>query len=210
MARMLKFVLGLGLVGLASVPKTAQAQSPLGFEVGFGYLGMGGDFGKVLSGGWFAESNLEFRVKAMRYGLGVDVASIDVEEPFERESVSKVGFHLFATYMIPAGQRVKPFIQGRVGAVRLRPEGDVFDPEPEPLPDGGEEEEGENPAPRVDGFEGGVGGGLEFLVTGGLKLGLSGTFSYLTTDEVDLTAIDLGTVGSGTSWRVKAAVRWAP
>ena len=196
------------LTAMSAAPLSAQSR--FGFQFDLGYTGLAGDYGEVLTGGWVAEFNVDYQVRAFRYGFGFEVASLDVEAPFEDESVSKVGAHLSALYLIPAGSGVKPFLGLRVGSLRLRPEGETFAPEPEPAQaeDGGEE--GENPAPRVDGFEGAAMGGVEFAVSPKFAFHVAGLYSYMKTDEVDLSAIDLGTVDKGTSWSVRVSARWKP
>jgi hypothetical protein len=93
----------------------------------------------------------------------------------------------------------------------LRPEGETFAPEVEPLSEEEEtDEEGENPAPRVDGFEAAIVGGVEVAVSSRFAFDVSGLFSMMRTDEVDLTAIGYGTVDKGTSWSVRIAARWRP
>lgn len=187
-----------------------DAQSRFGFQFDFGYTGLAGDYGEVLQGGWVAEFNVDYQVHALRYGFGFEVASFDVEEPFQDESVSKVGAHISALYLIPTGSRTRPFLGLRIGSLRLRPEGETFTPEPEPAQaeDGGEE--GENPAPRVDGFEGAALGGIEFSFSPKFALQVAGLYSYMKTDEVDLSAIDLGTVDKGSSWSLRVSARWKP
>jgi len=80
-------------------------------------------------------------------------------------------------------------------------------PEPKPAQEG---EEGENPAPRVDGFEGAAIGGIEFAVSPKFAFQVAGLYSYMKTDEVDLTAINLGFVDKGTSWSLRVSARWKP
>ncbi len=192
-----------------------QAQSRFGFQFDLGYTGLGGDYGDVLTGGWVAEFNVDYQIRPFRYGFGFEVASLDVDkdvvgESFEDESVSKVGAHLSAVYLIPVGSRIKPLVGLRIGSLRLRPEGETFAPEPEPRPRGKEGEEGENPAPRVDGFEGAAIGGVEFALSPKFAFQVAGLYSYMSTDQVDLTAIDLGLVDKGTSWSLRVSARWKP
>lgn len=195
---------------LAATAAPVKAQSRFGFQFDFGYAGLAGNYGDVLKGGWVAEFNVDYQVRAFRYGFGFEVVSFDVQEPFPDESVSKVGAHLSAIYLIPTGAKIRPFLGLRIGSLRLRPEGETFAPEPEPAQAEGEGEEGENPAPRVDGFEGAAIGGVEFTVTPRFAFQFAGLYSYMKTDGVDLSAIELGTVDKGTSWSVRVSARWKP
>jgi hypothetical protein len=206
-------VLGVGaalaIAALAASP--LQAQSKFAFEGTFGYTGLSGDYGNVLSGGWVAEFNIDYHLGSFRYGIGYEVGSFDAEQPFENESVSKVGAHLYATYLLPLSGKITPFVTGRLGSLRLRPEGETFAPEVEPLSEEDEtDEEGENPAPRVDGFEAALVGGIEFAVSSRFAFDVSGLFSTMSTDEVDLTPIGLGMVDKGTSWSLRVSARWRP
>lgn len=196
------------LLAISATP--LEAQSRFGFQFDLGYTGLGGDYGDVLKGGWVAEFNGDYQVGQFRYGFGFEVASYDVEEPYEDESVSKVGAHLSAVYLIPVGSRIKPLVGLRIGSLRLRPEGETFAPEPEPAQQAEEGEEGENPAPRVDGFEGAAIGGVEFALSPKFAFQVAGLYSYMSTDQVDLTAIDLGLVDKGTSWSLRVSARWKP
>lgn len=199
----------LGVLAMAS-PAPLQAQSRFGFQFDFGYAGLAGDYGDVLKGGWVAEFNVDYQTRSIRYGFGFEVASFDVQDPFPDESVSKVGAHLSAIYMFPTGTKVRPLLGLRIGSLRLRPEGETFAPEPLPAQADGQGEEGENPAPRVDGFEGAAIGGIEFSVSPKFAFQVAGLYSYMKTDEVDLSAIDLGTVDKGTSWSLRVSARWKP
>lgn len=193
----------------AATAERVRAQSNFGFELDFGYTGMGGDFGKVLSGGWVAEANLDYGKSNFRYGLGVELVSLSLEEPYQNESVAKVGFHLYTTYLFPVGSKVRPYVQGRIGSVRLTPEGETFAgvalAESEE-----EEEEGENQAPRAEGFEAGLLGGVTYAVSRTVSVDLSAVFSLWSTEDVDLSAIGLGNVDSGNSWSIRLGLRWKP
>lgn len=176
------------------------------FSFQLGYKGMAGDLGDVLDGGVVGEYGFAYQSDKFRYGLALNLVSLDVAD-FD-ESVSQVGAALFARYVPRRDGRVLPYAEVRLGGVRFRPEGDTFGPEEPPADD--EEEEGENPAGAVNGFEGALLAGVELAVSRKVAFDLSGAFGYITTEEVDLTAIELGTVDKGTAWSVRFGLRWLP
>jgi opacity protein-like surface antigen len=172
-----------------------------GFQMG--YKAMAGDLGQILDGGIVGEYDFSYHVGKFRYGIGFNLVSLDVAG-FD-ESVSQVNAYLSASWFIKQDTRVRPYLQVRIGGVRYRPEGDTFAP-PEPEAD----EEGENAADAVDGFEGGLLGGAEFAISSKFAVDLSGGFSFVSTEEVDLTAIGLEPVKRGTTWTVRLGARWNP
>ena len=177
-----------------------------GFELG--YKEMGGDLGKLLDGGIVGEYAFAYQAGKFRYGLAFNLVSLDVSG-FD-ESVSQVGANLYATWMIKQGTRVLPYLQLRIGGVRYRPEGDSFAPPDTLSASATEGEEGENPAESVDGFEGGLLAGAEFAFSQKFAINLSAGFSFIRTQEVDLSAIGLEPTGKGSAWTVRLGWRWDP
>jgi opacity protein-like surface antigen len=177
-----------------------------GFE--FGYKEMGGDLGKLLDGGIVGEYAFAYQANSFRYGLAFNLVSFDVSG-FD-ESVSQVGANLYATWMIKQGTGILPYLQVRIGGVRYRPEGDTFAPDSMEATTTAEGEEGENAADAVNGFEGGLLAGAEFALSQKFAIDLSAGFSFISTEEVDLSAIGLGSVGKGTAWTVRLGLRWDP
>ena len=144
-------VFGLLLFGL--LPSgSLMAQQGLGFEGSFGYQSLNGEYGDILKGGVDAEFSMVYTHNRLRYGIGMDWASYQMEEPFEKESWSNVAGHLALSFFPFAGGggRVRPWIEIRTVGRRLRPEGDFLGGGHEP-PD----KEGENISPiRVFGMSG--------------------------------------------------------
>ena len=178
-----------------------------GFELG--YKEMGGDLGKLLDGGIVGEYAFAYQAGKFRYGLAFNLVSLDVSG-FD-ESVSQVGANLYATWMIKQRTRILPYLQLRIGGVRYRPEGEAFAPPVSVLAsEANDLEEGENPAESVDGFEGGLLAGAEFALSQKFAINLSAGFSFIRTQEVDLSAIGLEPTGKGTAWTVRLGLRWDP
>lgn len=199
----------IALAGLVAVGASeAHAQNNgvvFGFELG--YKEIGGDLGKLLDGGIVGEYAFAYQAGKFRYGLAFNLVSLDVSG-FD-ESVSQVGANLYATWMIKQGTRILPYLQLRIGGVRYRPEGDTFAP-PDTLNASAADEEGENAAESVDGFEGGLLAGAEFALSQKFAIDLSAGFSFISTEEVDLSAIGLEPTGKGTAWTIRLGLRWDP
>jgi opacity protein-like surface antigen len=193
--------------GLSAIDASdLRAQNGIVFGFQFGYKGMAGDLGQILDGGIVGEYNFAYQAGKFRYGIAFNLVSLDVTG-FD-ESVSQVGAGLYATWLIKRDTRVLPYLQVRVGGVRFRPEGDTFAP-----PDTANaevDEEGENPADRVDGFEGSLLAGAEFAVSKKFAIDLSAGYSFISTEEVDLSAIGLEPVKRGSAWTARLGVRWNP
>jgi hypothetical protein len=183
-----------------------RGQNGVVFDFLLGYKSMSGDLGGIVDAGVVAEFDFAYQKNAFRYGIAINLVSLDVVEPHQEESVSQVGLSLFATWLIKRESRVLPYLQLRAGTVRYRPEGETFEPQ-EPA---AEQEEGENVADPVTGFEGGLTGGFEFAVSPKFAIDLSAVFSYIITEAVDLSAIGLEPADKGTAWSIRIGTRWNP
>jgi len=187
-----------------------QAQDGFLFNFELGYKEMAGDLGDILDGGIVGEYAFQYQKNHFRYGLAFNLVSLDVADI--DESVSQVGANLLFSWMIKQDTKLLPYLQLRIGGVRYRPEGDTFAPE-DTLPASesvDESEEGENAADAVNGFEGTLLAGTEFAISSKFALDLSAGFSFISTDEIDLSAIGLDPIGSGTAWTVRLGLRWNP
>jgi opacity protein-like surface antigen len=178
-----------------------------GFEMG--YKQMGGELGELLDGGIVGEYAFAYQAKSFRYGLAFNLVSLDVSG--YDESVSQVGANLYATWLIKQGTRVLPYLQVRMGGVRYRPEGDTFAP-PDSMESSAtnDDEEGENAADAVNGFEGGLLAGAEFALSPKFAIDLSAGFSFISTKEIDLSALGLEPISKGSAWTVRLGLRWDP
>jgi opacity protein-like surface antigen len=203
--------IGIALMALACLSALDASQlraqnNGVVFGFQFGYKEMGGDLGKILDGGIVGEYDFSYQAGSFRYGIAFNLVSLDVSG-FD-ESVSQVNAGLYATWLIKREARVLPYLQLRLGGARYRPEGGTF--APPDTADSEVDEEGENAADAVNGFEGSILGGAEFALSKKFAIDLSAGFSYIATEEVDLSAIGLEPVKRGTAWTARLGVRWNP
>lgn len=199
--------MGLALLAVvclaASGADDLRAQNGVVFDFFLGYKGMAGDLGEILDGGVVGEFDFSYQANAFRYGIGINLVSLDIVEPYDSLSVSQVAASGFVQWLIRPQESLIPYLELRLGVVRYRPEGDAFgatDPD----------EEGENPGRSVSGFEGVLGAGVEYFITPQFALDLSAAFSYINTDEIDLSAIGLDPIGKGTAYSVRLGATWKP
>ncbi|NIM51578.1 MAG: hypothetical protein GTO22_20415, partial [Gemmatimonadales bacterium] len=157
------------LLGVSLGGTSLTAQSGFSFSVAMGYTGVSGDWGDILKDGIDADINISYLWRHLRFGAGAYYVSYDLEPPLEEESVSNVSLHASLGYVFLTG-RVRPYLQLRGVYQRLRPEGEAFHPDPPPLGEEPEEEEGENPAPRRNGTGGTLVGGVEIVLTPNITL----------------------------------------
>ena len=182
-------------------PADLRAQDGIVFDFHLGYKSMSGDLGQILDGGVVGEFDFSYQKNAFRYGVAINLVSIDIVPPYDSLSVSQVLASGVVTWLVLPKSSLTPYGELRLGIVRYRPEGEAFGEPPA---------EGENPGSSVNGLD--VTGvvGLEYFLTEKFGLDLSGAFSFITTDEVDLSAIGLEPVGRGTAWSVRLGATWRP
>ncbi len=200
----------IAIAVLCSSADQLHAQKGFGFEAFAGYTGLTGEYGSVLDGGVFAEGNGYYQTGHIRFGSGINVASLDVADPIEIESWAQVELHAYVAYFLARqAAKVKPYVQGRVGWVR-------FTPEDHRVEEGvsiegllAQEEEGENTSPRVNGVDVGGVAGLEYSLSRRVSLDLSALFTYITTQKVENLPETAEPPQSGGFWSVRFGVRWS-
>lgn len=201
------FILALALLVFAT---PARAQNGVVFSGLLGWESVGGDLGRVLDQGITAEFSAFYRFGDWRAGLGVNVVSYsfedvelppDVEDP--SQSASRVAAQAQFAWFVPVSWRARPYVEGRLGYVRLKPESADFYEHPP-------EEEGEVPTPRYAGVSATLRVGVEIPVLEKWNLDISGVVGVLSTEEVDLTPVDLGTASGASSWGVLVGTTFYP
>lgn len=198
-----------------AVPASSSAQEAetgaavpgngFGFHAALGYSSMSGDYGELMTDGIPADGGAWYQNGALRLGVNIHVASYDVVKPFESQSISQVGLAASATWRFRTPHALQPFVAITAGAIRFRPEGALFDPDPPP-PD---VPPGENPAPERTGFMGGAVGGLEYWINRHFAVTGSVAFRLFSTDPLDAPLIGVSGLETGTLFDVSLGVEWA-
>lgn len=200
---------------LLAAPAPALGQSAARAGIGFsgllGWESVGGELGRVLDHGITAEFNGFYRFGDWRAGLGVNVVSYsfgdDVQLPPDVEDPSQTAHRVTANalfaWFLPVAWSARPYLEGRLGYARLKAESADFFEEPP-------EEEGEYPTPRYNGFSATLRAGVEIPVLRKWNLDISAVFGGLSTEEVDLTPVDLGTAAGASTWGVLLGATFYP
>lgn len=195
----------VGLMLFVLTPGSLAAQQGLGFEATFGYQALSGDYGDVLKGGVDSEFVVVYTRGRLRYGLGANWASYDMEAPNEDESWSNIASHVGLAYYLLAEGRVRPFIEARIVGRRLRPENHFLGGQEDP------EEPGENTSPiRVFGVSGAAVAGVEIGLTRRSWAKLAAYAGTINTESADLGDIGLGMVDSGRVVGFRVGISWTP
>jgi hypothetical protein len=206
-------VLGLAAVVVVSPPQAGAQQADradvpgdgFGFQAALGFTSISQDYGDVITDGIPAEGGVWYQTGAFRGGLNVLVASYDVVDPFGSQSISQVEIAASALLRFRRQHRLQPFVGARIGAIRFRPEGALFDPVPPP-PD---ELPGENPAKERTGLVGGLSAGAEFWFT--RHVGLQALVGYraFSTEAFDIPLLGVTDVKTGGAFDLRLGVEWA-
>ena len=172
-----------------------EAQSHLGWKANLGYSTAGGDIGKLLNDGWAGELNLFYQTNGgFRFGFGTTAISYTMEEPLDSDSWTRISAFALGSWVFARQARLHPYIQGRVGYVRLTP--DKRDEAGEALPF----------VDRADGLELGLVGGGEYMLADKWGLDLSLKYSYLSVSNMLTADPDLppgASIENGQTWTIR-------
>ncbi len=179
------------------------SSTPLAAQTGFGFTGVlgwetvSGGASQVLESGITGEFDVYYRFGHLRTGLGVNVVSYDVDTenlpPAALElaqTVSRVTLNLLVGYKFITTGTFQPYLEGRIGFVRFRPEWNYWDEPGEP---------GENTQDREKGIQYTVRGGLEIPFAKKWSADLSVLWSQFNVSEVDGSAIGVESFDSGST-----------
>lgn len=204
------------IVVLAAVagrgPAEAQERAPaddrpewsFAFDLGVG--GVSGDFATALELPLTGEYVLRRGSGPWRLGLGVSFGSFAMKAPYDAEL--EWGYQrsfLSAARLFEASPRVRPYLEGRLGAVRMHPRSELFAMDPLP-PDF---EIGDSPTKPSNGLFLGFVPGVEVGLSRSLGLDLSVLASYHSAGEMDLAPAGQGTASSGFDWQARLGLVWA-
>jgi hypothetical protein len=185
---------------------------------GLGYGGAGGGYGE------FLEEPIQFELRiakqsasgAWRFGAGLQFGSMDMKPPYEDQQ-EWAHLETFATLtrVFQPQARVRPYLQGRVGIVRIHPRSQLFwFEEPENL------EPGDSPTKAANGIGITLQPGFEIDLAKGLALDVAGFWSYYKTSDYSLIPplygplvpplSDSDTVNNGQEWGLRVGLAWRP
>jgi hypothetical protein len=173
------------------------------FNLGGG--GVGGYFSSALEVPVTGEFGLRRAAGDWRYGLGVSLGSFAMKPPYDEEL--EWGYQrifLSAARTFRTAERVRPYVQGRLGVARMHPRSELFEMDPLP-PDF---EVGDSPTRPSNGVHVGLVPGLEWQLSSSLGVDASLLGSYHRVGETDLTPVGQGPASSGFDWQARLGLFW--
>ncbi len=204
----------------ATVPETLE-KPPARWHLygGLGFGSGGGDYGEFLE----KPIQLDLRIaKATmsgkwRFGGGLQFGSMNMKPPYQdqEEWAHQEIFGTVTRVFSPSG-RVRPYLQGRVGIVRIHPRSEIMRfAEPEDLPAAGD-----SPTYAANGLSLSVQPGVEIDLAKGLALDVGAFWSSYKTGEYSLVP-ELhgplnpplnasGVASTGQEWGVRVGLAWQP
>jgi opacity protein-like surface antigen len=196
----------LAISVLASSPVAAQDR--FGFTGVLGWETVSGGASQVLDQGITGEFDIYYHFGHIRAGVGVNVVSYDVITdnlpPVVAElaqSVSRVTLNLLVGYKFITDGALRPYVEGRVGFVRLRPEWNYWTTPEEP---------GENVEDRETGVQYGLRGGLEIPFARKWSADISALWTGFSISEVEGNSAGLENFDSGSTIGVLAGISFYP
>jgi len=187
--------------------QTTAADDPTrwGFYFNLGAGGISGDFSDQLQKGTTGEFGLHKETGRWRYGLGLSFGSWGMKPPYDHEL--EWGFQridVSATRIFRENETLRPYLQGRVGVVRLHPRSELFNMDP--LPD--DYKIGDSTTKASNGIHLGIMPGLEWKLTRTVSLDVSLLLDYFAVGDTDLSPIGGGEASSGFDWQARIGVMW--
>ncbi len=180
---------------------------------GFGYGGAGGGYGEILEEPIQFELRIakSYRNGAWRLGAGLHFGSMDLKPEVippgagEQEEWAHLETFGTVTRVFNPTARLRPYLQGRVGLVRIHPRSELFYNKPaEGL------EPGESPTLATNGIGFTLQPGFEWYLGKSLSLDVGGFWSFYTTKEYDLTPLGREPVSDGQEWGARVGLAWQP
>jgi hypothetical protein len=192
----------------AAGASTAGAADPTrwGFFFNLGIGDQTGDFADQLQKGTTGEFGILRQKSNMRYGLVLSFGSWGMVPPYDNEL--EWGFQridVLAQRTFNEGGTFRPYLEGRLGVVRLHPRSELFNMET--LPD--DYKVGDSTTKPSNGVHIGVMPGLEWDLTNTVALDLSLYLDYYHVGKTDLSPVGGPTdASSGFDWSARLGVLW--
>jgi opacity protein-like surface antigen len=185
-----------------------EAQDKFGFTGVLGWETVSGGASQVLDQGITGEFDIYYHFGHLRAGIGVNVVSYDAITdklpPVAAElaqSISRVTLNFLVGYKFITDGPLRPYLEGRVGYVRLRPEWNYWTNPGEP---------GENVEDRETGVQYGLRGGLEVPFARKWSADISALWTGFSITEVEGNSAGLEDFDSGSTIGVLAGVSFYP
>ncbi len=173
----------------------------------FGAGEVSGGYGEFLETPYHYELAIARHLSGGRWRLGggLQFGSMEMSSPYQdQQEWAHLETFGSGTRMFGSG-RLRPYLQGRVGLVRIHPRSELFyNKDPEGL------EPGDSPTKATNGIGFTALGGLEIGLRPGLALDVAGYWTWYGTQEYDLSPISMDPVSDGNDVGVKVGLAWQP
>jgi len=208
----------------SAFPEVARLADPSRawhFSSGLGLGSAGGGYGAFLEKPLYFELQVarQSASGAWRFGAGLKFTSMapgpnpgiapDVEDRWlaDAEWARLETFASVTRVFNPSG-RFRPYLQGRVGAVRIHPRSELFFTRAE-IEDR-ELEPGESPTIPTNGFGFTLQPGFELSLGRGVSLDAGAFWTWYQTGDYDLGPLGLPPVSDGQEWGARLGLAWQP
>ena len=211
-ARLATLALAVALVPCGAGRVRAQDELPPGAHRDWGVSwlirggGAGSGYGEFLENALAWDLDIYRQRGDWRFGAGLTFGSLDMKPPYEHEPEwAHFETYGLATRVFRNRETLRPYVQGRLGFVRMHPRSEIFLKKPVE-----ELEPGESPTDAVNGLGISVIPGLELDVVPGLAIDVSTYFNTYVTAQYDLSPIGRLDTGEGVEWGGRIGATWRP
>ena len=174
------------LVGALVATEDAVAQKSFGVNAVAKYDWITGGAGEALSGGWGGEGTLFLQSGRMRFGAGGSYSAIKTDAALPDATWGKLGIYGMVGGVFPSGGRFRPHVDFRFGWTQLSPD-----------------ETSGSSIESASGWGAGLILGVEIPLSPNVAIDFSGASEHFNISDVDVTAGDVDTFGSGWSWGLR-------
>lgn len=167
---------------------------------------VGGGYGEFLQKGTAWDLNIFKQKGDWRYGVGLMFGSMGWRSPYEQEP-EWAHFETFgyASRVFRRNERMRYYLQGRVGIARVHPRSELFLKKPHE-----ELDDGESPTDAKNGIGLSLIPGIEFDVANGFAIDVSAYVNWFLTDKYNLAPIGRPSTGDGVEWGGRVGATWRP
>lgn len=179
---------------------------------GFGFGGAGGGYGDFLEKPTLFEIQIARASKggSWRFGGGLQFGSMDLQPSViprtanpDQEEWAHLEPYLLATRVFNPNGNFRPYLQGRIGIVRMHPRSELFNTIEV-------EEPGDSPTKPANGIGFTLQPGFEWYVAKTISLNVGAYWNFYHTSEYDLSPINMPPVSDGQEYGLRVGVAWQP